>query len=1267
MKKIISLILTVTLIISFVYNIGNISFAESGSAITVSDYIDTSRSLNFSETVWRNILDAKKISYDTDTGNIADENGTSYIQSWDLGKDYSKSVFYDKLNIYVQTGKENGSEWRTEQGITVGDTSLKALASRAVMHINSSTKVIKDMENNELNPDYPKTLSRYSFNGQSFIYNLKNMDKSFKPSKVVVKFVTVDSGANGISVGTNRSDEYLSGNLDTTEKQSGVLKLSVEKNNDFSSEQIKWKDSKGNIKWNNYNSYSATLTGFTTDDLYFGFLESDLNLYVYAVDVYTNSFSADLSVEGAENHIVNSGSDVKIKISVSSASVVESAEIFDGKNSVGFAQQNDNTYEYTFKAEHGLHTVRAVIHLVDGNTYETQKFSFKAIRQKNYSDIWTVEDYKDVARSTNFSDDLVRQFLDMWDVNQGQTIEYDENDNIITGLKNGYSWHAKEKVLSDLHIYTEKLTDTDSSYYYSIFVPYSQIKAKEDPGLNFGYDKNMSRKVFGFQRIKYDLMNGEHDSLVSKVKLKCVSNVSLSSMENYVCKTDTGRELNISAYYDPEYVDESGNPAGNPIRYFANEENKENGIYNLDSGWNTCIIEITGFNKSDEWFSLELPSNSGTYYTDIEVYHNTVTSEVSVSGAEGKNVISGTELEFNMKLKPAEYINSVKVFDNSVEIGLMSKISDGEYGFGLIPEKGTHEFVFEAETDFGTITSKPVSLNVIDEDELRNLYVFNDCFTSEYGKYFSDEEMTDDYDHIIADGFSKFSGIGMVYRELPSTVDFDENNDLWYTFDFKIKDINGFNGISFGNKIKFGINQKDSGLYPYLSICDQDGASSKYYSEYELYENNEYTAAARLDLYNNKISFMIFSKDGNPKNNFDIECSIISDGDIINALVIEYNTVDSGSFDIESLSSEIITVNKHFNINDALLSVNEKASFINLSTSQKEINSLNDGIAKKILLSYIDPIIEQNKNTPPIVEYVGINGTPETGKILTAEVKYTDLGFNFDTLKYVWRVGGTVISTDTIARADSKYDGESVVLTITPISLWGTEGKEVSESVKLNKNNTSVSVGGGSKSSGSGTGGVITPPSDNTNNVDVDESVSFSDISDHWAKSEISELFKKKIVNGRSKNLFEPDGNITRAEMAQLVYKAFNPTDRSGERYIVDVPNNAWYSKAVNSVMNARIMLGKDNGLFKPDDLLTREELAKILYTIYSLKYVSAEEAVNFCTDEQNISDWARPYVAKAYTVKIINGFDDGSFKPQSVTTRAEVAAAIYRLMEKLK
>lgn len=1270
MKKIISFMLAVIMTMPYLPVAAVIT-----ESVIVSDYKDTMRSMNFTEEIWRMALEAADVTYDTD-GRITSEKPPMQISGWDNCKrEKCKPVFLDGLHTYVQTGTETDEAWRKPMGVTVSGTSLEKFQSKAALAINGlNSKVVKDQENETLNPNYPRQLSRYCFNGQSFIYDLQNSNKEFKASKVVVKFVTYNDTINSISVGTNRSNPYSgTGDLDSKQESPGTLNIDIQKNNDYTPEQIKWKNSSGEDKYTNWYSYSATLTGFTTDDTYFGFKESTGALFVYAIDVYADEFSADFFVEGVENHKAERGSVLDVKIKPSVPTIIDKIDVYNGMQIVGTAEKNGSVWSLTINAEHGVYSLWAKIKFLDGEEYSTERYSFKTVRAKNYSTTWEVEDYKDEVRSTNFSDELVREFLEMWDVSQGQTVQYDSAGNIVTALNNGYSWHAKESTLSNLHIYTEKLDETDKSYYYHIFVPYSQIQAKENPLLNPGYDKKLSRKLFGFQRIRFDLGNEAKDSIVSKVEFKCFVNVNQMNQSSVVCKTDSGRALTVSARPDPEYNGE------NPLKYFANEDKKAENSYNYGTGWAACIVELNGFEKNDQWFSVELPSSSSAYYTDINVYHNTINADVSVMGAEGQNVISGTNLEFKLNIIQNEFVTGAKVIEDGMEIGRVQSNGDS-YVFNYTPSIGAHSITFDVETDFGVLTTKPIELNVMEENELKKLYEFSDSFYSTYDKYFSDSEFNTEYDIQILDGAAHFEGNDRVYRRLPSVVDFNESNDLWYSFDFTAKEAEGFCGIALGQNFRIGINKKDGRMHPYISCADvaegenEPAISEEFFGKKSLEDGEKYTAVVRIDTFENKIAMKIYPCAEKCSGEFDIEAEYNVDGDIFDSLAVAFNTGDNGAFDIFNLSSELLTYSRHFIVNGAISDVLSQTSYVTLTNAQNAISSISEGMAKTFLNGYIEPMVELNKNTPPIVEYVGIAGTYEAEKTLSGEVKYTDLGFNYDCLKYSWTVGGRVISTDAQVRPDIEYQGQSLTLTVTPMSLWGIEGKAVSKTVTLKKTQTGSSIkvgtGGGGIGGGSvGGGNTGNGGSETSTTPEVKPVAPFTDIEGHWAQSEITELYKKKIVNGRSKESFEPDETITRAEIAQLIYKAFDPEDRSGEGYIVDVPESAWYKKAVTAVRNARIMMGKDDGLFAPNDLLTREELAKILYTVYEYKYIGNTQAAakGFCTDEASISDWAREYVAKAYATEIMNGFDDGTFRPQAVTTRAEVAVAIYRLMGKMK
>ena len=114
-----------------------------------------------------------------------------------------------------------------------------------------------------------------------------------------------------------------------------------------------------------------------------------------------------------------------------------------------------------------------------------------------------------------------------------------------------------------------------------------------------------------------------------------------------------------------------------------------------------------------------------------------------------------------------------------------------------------------------------------------------------------------------------------------------------------------------------------------------------------------------------------------------------------------------------------------------------------------------------------------------------------------------------------------------------------------------------------------------------------------------------------------------------------------------------------------DVAADAWYYPYVNAAANTGIIAGYD-GRFRPDDRITREEMAVILgkATVFMEKK-AGHGAITRFADSAEISDWAYEYVDEAATAGLISGMPDGTFAPHENTTRAQAASVIKRLLEK--
>ena len=210
---------------------------------------------------------------------------------------------------------------------------------------------------------------------------------------------------------------------------------------------------------------------------------------------------------------------------------------------------------------------------------------------------------------------------------------------------------------------------------------------------------------------------------------------------------------------------------------------------------------------------------------------------------------------------------------------------------------------------------------------------------------------------------------------------------------------------------------------------------------------------------------------------------------------------------------------------------------------------------------------------------------------------------------------------------------------------------------------------------GQGGGGTVSTPygnksngngfysTDTTNpNLDTAESFCFEDMADHWAKTDVMAMYKAGIVTGVTEKTFEPDRNITRAEFAALIARTLKLEDKTAG--FKDVDSAEWYSVYVGACADAGIITGFD-GLFRPNDNITRQEMAVIIVNAYSyLGKNGANGGIDSFTDKNEIADWAKSSVDVASSVGLISGMGDGTFGPAANATRAQAASLLSRLVK---
>ena len=191
-----------------------------------------------------------------------------------------------------------------------------------------------------------------------------------------------------------------------------------------------------------------------------------------------------------------------------------------------------------------------------------------------------------------------------------------------------------------------------------------------------------------------------------------------------------------------------------------------------------------------------------------------------------------------------------------------------------------------------------------------------------------------------------------------------------------------------------------------------------------------------------------------------------------------------------------------------------------------------------------------------------------------------------------------------------------------------------------------------------------TPKDDTKANTEKPE---FTDINGHWAEKIINEAVKTGIFSGIEKDKFGPDVDITRAMIITLLHR-LSGDNGSYEHNFSDVAAGMYYAKAMAWGADKNIVSGYGNGIFAPDKNITREEVAVMIYNYAKAMGMDVSNiegmAVYEFTDYGDISDWAVTAVRFCINAGIISGRTDGSFDPNGFATRAEAASMLIRFTE---
>ena len=181
-------------------------------------------------------------------------------------------------------------------------------------------------------------------------------------------------------------------------------------------------------------------------------------------------------------------------------------------------------------------------------------------------------------------------------------------------------------------------------------------------------------------------------------------------------------------------------------------------------------------------------------------------------------------------------------------------------------------------------------------------------------------------------------------------------------------------------------------------------------------------------------------------------------------------------------------------------------------------------------------------------------------------------------------------------------------------------------------------------------------------------SMPFTDVSENdWFYGAVQYVYDNDMMNGVSANSFAPNSNLTRAMMAAVLYNLEDQPTQADSSF-TDVADGSWYADAVNWAAANNIVSGYGDGIFGPNDNITREQMASILYRYAEYKGydVSAVGDLGQFNDADNVSEWANDVMSWAVGAGLINGMGDGSVAPQGTATRAQVATVLMNFCENI-
>ncbi|MGG4146051.1 S-layer homology domain-containing protein [Paenibacillus algorifonticola] len=390
----------------------------------------------------------------------------------------------------------------------------------------------------------------------------------------------------------------------------------------------------------------------------------------------------------------------------------------------------------------------------------------------------------------------------------------------------------------------------------------------------------------------------------------------------------------------------------------------------------------------------------------------------------------------------------------------------------------------------------------------------------------------------------------------------------------------------------------------------------------------------------------------------------------------------------DSNQSLVVTGAQYASVTDNVYSYYASNLSIGLNQIQIEVTAEN-GTAKTYTLSVnrassenadLSELTLSSGSLTPVFTSEATSYNVSVGNSITSTTATASVSDSHATIT----VNGTVTASGQASQAIALNVGSNVI----SILVTAQDGTTKLYTVTVTRAGASTSTSGGS-GNGTTSSPVVIPPTPSPTPIDSkvnafrsevineealikavsdsiaaakDENVSFSDSSNHWGNKSISIAVKLGIVDGYQDGMFRPDESVTRAEFAAMIFRAFALKTDSQTSISFHDTASSWASPYINTLAAKGIVNGYADGSFKPDGTITRAEMVAILARLLDLGKLSAGDPASF--EDVNSSYWAKDVIEQASAAHLIQGVSAHTFEPNSSGSRAEALTIIIRALE---